>query len=43
MKSAAKFLCVKNYESRGKVEATSFVYLTVRYSWIAGDVHIYLK
>jgi len=28
--------------SRGKVVATSFLYLTV-HSWIEGDVHIYLK
>jgi len=37
--SAVKFLCVKT--SFGKVVATSFLYLMVR--WIAGDVHIYQK
>ena len=39
-KSAAKFLCVKT--PRGKVVATSFVYLTV-HRCIVGDVLIYLK
>ena len=39
-KSAAKLLCVKT--SRGKVVATSFLYLAV-HSRIAGDVPIYLK
>ena len=39
-KSAAKFLCVKT--AKGKVVATSFVYLTV-HRRIADDVPIYLK
>ena len=39
--SAAKFLCVKTC-LRGKVVATSFLYLTV-YRRIAGDVPVYLK
>jgi len=38
-KSATKFLSVKSF--RGKVVATSFLYLTV-HGWIAGDVPIFV-